>query len=100
MGEFTLFSSTVQQADFHGLSAAERLHELLGYVEQVVKLDENPAFKLAEYRLSNGQTYQFHENQFHALPGIRHDQTDEDGPIWLTAERLKRRQPPTPMEAF
>ena len=35
--------------------AAARLHELLGYVEQVVKLDERPVFKLAEYRLANGQ---------------------------------------------
>ena len=76
-------------------SVAARLHELLGYVEQVVKLDEHPAFKLAEYRLTNGQTYQFHQHEFHALPGVKHDQSDEDGPVWLTMERLKRRNPPT-----
>jgi very-short-patch-repair endonuclease len=76
--------------------AAARLHELLGYVEQVVKLDEHPAFKLAEYRLANGQVYQFHQHEFHALPGVKHDQTDDDGPVWLTMERLKRRNPPAP----
>jgi hypothetical protein len=74
--------------------AAARLHELLGYVEQVVKLDEHPAFKLAEYRLANGQTYQFHQHESHALPGVKHDQSDDDGPVWLTMERLKRRNPP------
>lgn len=75
-------------------SAASRLHELLDYVEQVVKLGEHPAFKLAEYRLANGQTYQFHQHEFHAMPGVKHDQIDDDGPIWLTMERLKRRNPP------
>jgi hypothetical protein len=81
-------------------SAATRLNELLGYVEQVVKLDEHPAFKLAEYRLANGQTYQFHQHEFHALPGVKHDQEDDDGPIWLTMERLKRRNPPVPSETL
>ncbi|ARP99675.1 AAA domain-containing protein [Pseudorhodoplanes sinuspersici] len=75
-------------------TAAERLHELLGYVEQVVKLDEKAAFKLADYRLASGQTYQFHQHQFHGLPGVKHDQSDDDGPIWLTIERLKRHNPP------
>jgi hypothetical protein len=81
-------------------SAATRLNELLGYVEQVVKLDEHPAFKLAEYRLANGQTYQFHQHEFHALPGVKHDQEDDDGPIWLTMERLNRRNPPVPSETL
>ncbi len=80
------------------MTAAARLQELLGYVEQVVKLDENPAFRLGEFRLSNGQTYHFHQNEFHALPGVRHDQADDEGPIWLTVERLKRRNPPKPPE--
>jgi transcription elongation GreA/GreB family factor/very-short-patch-repair endonuclease len=78
--------------------AAERLRELLGYVEQVVKLDEKAAFKLADYRLATGQIYQFYQHQFHALPGIKHDQSDDDGAIWLTIERLKRRSPPKPRE--
>ncbi len=81
-------------------TAAERLRELLGYVEQVVKLDEKPAFKLADFRLASGQTYQFHEHQFHALPGVSHNQTDDDGSIWLTVERLKRRNPPKTSEAL
>lgn len=77
-------------------SAAERLKELLGYVEEVIKLDERPVFRLSEYRLPTGQTFLFHQHEFHALPGVTHDVTDEDGPIWLTMQRLKRGDPPEP----
>ena len=76
--------------------ATERLKELLGYVEQVIRLDERPAFRLAEFRLPTGQTFVFHQHELHALPGIRHDLADEDGPIWLSIERLKRSEPPKP----
>jgi very-short-patch-repair endonuclease len=76
--------------------ATERLKELLGYVEQVIRLDERPAFRLAEFRLPTGQTFVFHQHELHALPGIRHDLADEDGPIWLSIERLKRGEPPKP----
>src|SRR3984893_3007763 len=81
-------------------SAEERLKELLGYVEQVIRLDERPAFRLSEYRLPTGQSFVFHQNEFHALPGIAHDLTDDDGPIWLTIQRLKRGEPPEPPESI
>jgi hypothetical protein len=74
----------------------QRLTELLGYVEQVIKLDERPAFRLAEYRLATGQTFAFHQHDFHSLPGVAHDLTDDDGPIWLTMRRIKRGEPPDP----
>jgi hypothetical protein len=77
-------------------SAEERLQELLGYVEQVIKLDERPTFRLSDYRLPTGQTFVFHQHEFHALSGITHDLTDDDGPIWLTVQRLKRGEPPEP----
>jgi very-short-patch-repair endonuclease len=80
--------------------AVERLKQLLGYVEQVIKLDERPAFRLSEYRLPSGQTFAFHQHEFHALPGVSHDLTDDDGPIWLTMQRLKRDEPPEPQEAI
>ena len=81
-------------------SAVERLSELLGYVEQVIRLDEWPAFRLSDYRLLTGQTFVFHQHEFHALPEITHDLTDEDGAIWLTIQRLKRDKPPAPPEAI
>ncbi len=49
--------------------AAERLHNLLRYVEQVVRLDERPALRLSEH-----------------------------GPVWLAVERLRRSDPPAPPE--
>ena len=73
---------------------AARLHELLGYVEQIVKLDERPAMCLSDHRLGNGRTYVFHQHEFHVLPGVSHDGSDDDGPIWLAIERLKRSEPP------
>jgi len=78
----------------------ERLTELLDYVGQVIKLDERATFRLSEYRLANGQTFTFHEHEFHALPGITHDLTDDDGAIWLSAERLKRNDPPPPLDGL
>jgi hypothetical protein len=77
-----------------------RLTELLDYVAQVIRLDERPTFRLSEYRLANGQTFTFHEHEFHALPGITHDLTDDDGAIWLSAERLRRNDPPVPPEGL
>jgi len=82
------------------VASVERLKGLLDYVEQIIKLDERPAFKLSEYRLATGQTYLFHQHEFHALPGVAHDLTDEDGPIWLAVERLKRNDPPKPSETL
>jgi hypothetical protein len=97
-----LYSATIKlgQPRPSDPSAASRLHELLGYVEQVIKLDEKAVFRLAEHRLANGQIYQYHQNEFHALPGVKHDATDNDGPIWLTMERLKRHHPPKLTESL
>lgn len=81
-------------------SAADRLLELLGYVEQFIKIDERPAFRLSEYRLPTGQTFIYHQHEFHALPGITHDLIDDDGPIWLSMRRLKRGEPPEPPEVI
>ena len=78
--------------------SAERLKELLGYVEQVIKLDERPTFRLSEYRLPTGQSWVFHQHEFHALPGITHNLSDDDGPIWLMIQRLKRGDPPKPAD--
>jgi very-short-patch-repair endonuclease len=78
---------------------AQRLTALLGYVEQVIRMDERPAFKLADFRLANGQTYLIHQNELHALPGVAHDEAPtEDAPVWLRVKRLKRRVAPSPKD--
>ena len=81
-----------------GGTPAERLHNLLGYVEQVVRLDERPALRLSEHRLPTGQSFVLHQHELHAMPGVRHDLVDEDGPVWLAVERLRRSDPPAPPE--
>ena len=76
-----------------GGTPAERLQNLLGYVEQVVRLEERSALRLAEHRLPNGQAFVLQQHELHALPGLRYDLVDEDGPIWLAVERLRRSEP-------
>ena len=56
---------------------------LLDYVEQVVRLDERVAFRLSEYRLPDGSTFAITNAETHNLPGLRHDQRDDEGSVWL-----------------
>ena len=67
----------------------DRLIALVEYVEHVHRLSEAPIFGLAEYRQLS-----YHESSLKARIGIKHDQSDEDGAIWLSIERLKRIPPP------
>ncbi|MBU6457755.1 MAG: hypothetical protein KGQ48_09465, partial [Bradyrhizobium sp.] len=76
--------------------ARQKLVGLLDYVEQVVRLDERVAFRLSEYRLPDGSTFAVTKIDTQGLPSVRHDNHDEDGPVWLEAERLSRREPPVP----
>lgn len=61
----------------------ERLIGLLGYVEQVVRLDERVAFRLSEYRLPDGTAFSIGESDTRNLPGIHHDVREEEGPVCL-----------------
>jgi very-short-patch-repair endonuclease len=72
----------------------QKLIGLLDYVEQVVRLDERVAFRLSEYRLPDGTSFALTKDDTQGLPGIRHDITDDDGPVWFEVERLTRRDPP------
>ena len=74
----------------------ERLVGLLDYVEQVVRLDERVAFRLAEYRLPDGTTFAIGETDTRNLPGIHHDVREEEGQVWLEVMRLGRKEPPPP----
>ncbi|MEE9207995.1 MAG: AAA domain-containing protein, partial [Gemmatimonadota bacterium] len=67
----------------------QRLVDLVGYVEHMVRLGEKPVFALGEYRQLT-----YHEAELKGRIGIRHDQADDDGPIWLSIDRLKRIDPP------
>jgi hypothetical protein len=74
--------------------ARQRLASLLDYVEQVIRLDERVAYRLAEYRLPDDTTFAISQETTHGLPGVRHEVHDEEGPIWLEVDRLTRKEPP------
>lgn len=67
----------------------ERLTDLIEYVEHMAKLSEKAVFELRDYR-----QLCYHESALRDCIGIRHDHCDDDGPIWLSIDRLKRIGPP------
>jgi very-short-patch-repair endonuclease len=74
----------------------QRLVGLLDYIEQVVRLDERVAFQLSEYHLPDGSTFAVTRSDTQNLPSVRHDNRDEEGPVWLEVQRLSRKEPPSP----
>ncbi|HEX4764786.1 MAG TPA: AAA domain-containing protein [Lichenihabitans sp.] len=75
-------------------TANQKLVDLLDYVEQVVRLDERVAFRLADYRLADGTAFVLRDAEIDGLPGLHLDERDEDGAVWLRAERLARHAAP------
>jgi hypothetical protein len=73
----------------------KRLRELLEYVEELVKQAEKPVFALRDY---NNVIY--YESNLKGQVGIHHDLEDEDGPIWLKIDRLKRIDAPVAPESI
>ncbi len=78
------------------VDARQKLIGLLDYVEQVVRLDEKVAFRVSEYRLSDGSTFSVSKKDTQNLPSVRHDHRDDEGSVWLEVERLSRKEPPSP----
>ncbi len=77
-------------------TVAESLVGLLDYIEQVVRLDERVAFRLADYRLQDGSTVEIRAAALVGLPGVATDLPDAEAPIWLAIDRLAREAPPVP----
>ena len=73
----------------HSDAIRGRLVDLVDYVAHMVRLGQKPVFALGEYR-----QLAYHEAALKGRIGIRHDQSDEDGPVWLSIDRLKRINPP------
>lgn len=73
----------------------EKLIDLVEYVHQMVELNQKPVFSVKEYK-----HLLFHEYELKNRTGINHDLSDEDGPVWLKVDRLKRIDPPVAPEAI
>ncbi len=69
--------------------ARKRLCALVEYVEELVKQAEKPVFALTDYK-----NVLYYESDLKGQVGVHHDIEDEDGPIWLKIERLRRIDPP------
>ena len=81
-------------------TSAGRLVDLLDYVEQVVRLDERVAYRLADYRLPDGDTLALRSAEVAGLSGVETDLADGDAPAWLAVDRLARLAPPPPPAAL
>lgn len=84
-------SNTEQQSS----DVRKRLRELVEYVEELVRQAEKPVFALSEYH-----NVFYYEPDLKGQVGVHHDLDDEDGPIWLKIERLKRIDPPAVPESI
>jgi transcription elongation GreA/GreB family factor/very-short-patch-repair endonuclease len=73
----------------------KRLRELVEYVEELVRQAEKPVFALGDYN-----NVLFYESNLKGQVGVHHDLEDEDGPIWLKIDRLRRIDPPVVPESI
>ncbi|MGH8501469.1 MAG: AAA domain-containing protein [Gammaproteobacteria bacterium] len=71
----------------------DKLVDLIDYVRQLAELGQKPVFSVKEYK-----QLLYHESALKNRIGIHHNLNDDDGPIWLKIERLKRLDPPEPPE--
>jgi hypothetical protein len=76
------------------VSAVEPLMNVLGYLEEVVRLNEPVVRHVADHR-SGDAAFVLHQHELDGLPGITLNSFDDDGPVWLRIERLQRIEPPT-----
>ncbi len=76
-------------AESESLGVRKRLRELVEYVEELVRQAEKPVFALRDYK-----NILYYEADLKGQVGVHHDLEDEDGPIWLKIDRLKREDPP------
>jgi hypothetical protein len=85
----------LSQSQNQSADVRKRLRELVEYVEELVRQAEKPVFALSDY-----DNVLYYEGELKGQVGVHHDLDDEDGPIWLKIERLKRIDPPAVPESI
>ena len=76
------------------VSAVEPLMNVLGYLAEVVKLNEPVVRCVADHRSGDDAGFVLHQHELDGLPGITLDSFDDDGPVWLRVELLQQIEPP------
>lgn len=79
-------------------AASKRFIGLLDYVNALIKLDERVPSRLSQHKLPDGSSVVLHEHELSKLPGITLNKPDDEGLVWLRAQRLQRTAPPAPTE--
>jgi AAA domain-containing protein len=79
-------------------AASQRFIGLLDYVNALIKLDERVPLRLSQHKLPDGSSVVLYEHELSKLPGITLNKADDEGPVWLRAQRLHRTAPPAPPE--
>src|SRR3982751_4205616 len=77
------------------VSAIEPLMNVLGYLAEIVKLNEPVVRCVADYRTDDDARLVLHQHELDGLPGIKLDSFDDDGPVWLRVARVQKIEPPT-----
>ncbi|MBI4523878.1 MAG: hypothetical protein HY695_08720, partial [Deltaproteobacteria bacterium] len=85
----------MSNTDNQSSDVRKRLRELVEYVQELVRQGEKPVFALSDY-----DNVLYYESELKSQVGVQHDIEDEDGPIWLKIERLKRIDPPVVPESI
>ena len=86
---------TLSNLEDQSSEVRKRLRELVEYVEELVRQGEKPIFALNEHK-----NVLYYESDLKGQIGVQHDIEDEDGPIWVKIERLKRIDPPVVPESI
>jgi very-short-patch-repair endonuclease len=79
-------------------AVSKRFVGLLDYVNALIKLDERVPLRLSQHKLPDGSSVVLHEHELSKLPGLALNKADDEGSVWLRAQRLQRTAPPAPPE--
>jgi hypothetical protein len=74
--------------------AVEPLKSVLGYIAEMVRLDDRAVERTADYQFVNDQRFILRKRDLDHLPGITYGGADDDGAIWLRIKRQDRAEPP------
>src|SRR4051794_4831973 len=70
------------------------LHNVLGYLTEIVRLDERAVERLPVRQPDGEHRFVLHQHDLKDLPGVSLETFDKDGPVWLAVEPLAATEPP------
>jgi hypothetical protein len=74
--------------------AVEPLKSVLGYMAEMVRLDDRAIERVADYQFANDRLLLLFKRDLDHLPGVTYGEADDDGAIWLRIKRQTHVEPP------